>query len=179
MKQTYCFLPILVFSIMGIVPVSAQTSTQGRTQTVAPNILPDVRSPSSEYPLWVQDIRRGEIVAFGSFPFTLFISTFAMDSVRFFKNDMNRAYLPWPFKGPGALEMTREEKKQTFMIAVTASITIAVIDFAIVKLKRHREARREQMRDSGGDIHVTRSPITGNTDTAANPEEPPPEEKNP
>jgi hypothetical protein len=183
MKPKYCFLPILVFSLVfgvpGVLPVSAQTATRGGTQTIAPNILPAPRSSSSEYPLWVQDLRRGEIVAFGSFPFTLFLSTFAMDSVRFFKNDMNRAYLPWPLKGPGAIEMSRDEKKQTFMIAVTASITIAVVDFAIVKIKRHREARQEQMRNRGRDIHITRNPIAGNTNTAPDPEESPPAEANP
>jgi hypothetical protein len=97
-------------------------------------------------------------VAFGSFPFTMFASTFTMDSVRFFKNDMNRAYLPWPLKGPGAIEMSRQEKERTLLIAAAASITIAVIDFAIVKVKRSREARREQARDRGGDIHVIRVP---------------------
>jgi hypothetical protein len=107
----------------------------------------------------MRDVRRGEIVAFGSFPFTLFLSTFTMDSVRFFTNDMNRAYLPWPLKGPGAIEMSRDEKKQTLMIAAAASITIAFVDFAIVAIKRHREARREQMSDRDVGIHITRSPL--------------------
>ncbi|MDR0668537.1 MAG: hypothetical protein LBF95_00510 [Treponema sp.] len=172
MKPNYCFLSFLVFglvfSVLGVLPASAQTSVWGGT--LAPNILPAPRSSSSGQPLWVQDLRRGEIVAFGSFPFTMFLSTFAMDSIRFFKNDMNRAYLPWPLKGPGAIEMSTDEKKQTFMIAITASITIAIIDFAIVRVKRHREARREQARDRGGDIQVNRVPIAG--DTAADSEEP-------
>jgi hypothetical protein len=142
---------LLLCAVLGLLPLSAQTSGQ----VVAPGILPDVR-PSST-PGWVQDLRRGEIVAFGSFPFTMFLSTFTMDSIRFFKNDMNRAYLPWPLKGPGAIEMSREEKKQTLLIAAAASLSIALIDFAIVKVKRHREAR-ERDRDRGGDIRVIQSP---------------------
>jgi hypothetical protein len=92
-------------------------------------------------------------VAFGSFPFTMFASTFTMDTIRFFKNDMNRAYLPWPLKGPGAIEMSRKEKEQTLLIAAAASITIALVDFAIVKVKRHRAAR-EQALDRGSDIRI-------------------------
>ncbi|MDR1445161.1 MAG: hypothetical protein LBI94_09820 [Treponema sp.] len=151
------FVPVLVFVVLGIFPVSAQSP--GTNQTVAPNILPDVRPPS---PQWAQDLRRGEIVAFGSFPFTMFLSTFAMDSFRYFSNDRNSAYLPWPLKGPGAIEMSRQEKGQTLMIAAAASVTIALVDFTIVALRR----RREQMRDRGGEIHITRR-IIGDTETVA------------
>jgi hypothetical protein len=101
-------------------------------------------------------------VAFGSFPFTMFLSTFTMDSIRFFKNDRDRAYLPWPLKGPGAVEMSREEKEQTLLIAVAASLSIAIADFAIVKVKRNREVR-EQARGRGGDIRLTQSSPGGVT----------------
>jgi hypothetical protein len=159
-KRKYRLVPALVFVVLGVFPVSAQSS--GTNQTVAPNILPDVR-PSS--PQWVQDLRRGEIVAFGSFPFTMFISTFAMDSFRYFNNNKNSAYLPWPFKGPGAIEMSRQEKGQTLMLAAAASITIALVDFTIVAVKRHRERTRNR----GGEINITRSPIDNTEIIAANP----------
>ncbi|MDR1024499.1 MAG: hypothetical protein LBL56_02140 [Treponema sp.] len=161
LKYTYRLLPVLVFIVLNISPVSAQSS--GTSQVVAPNILPDVRPPSSS-PRWVQDLRRGEIVAFGSFPFTVFLSTVTMDSFRYFNNDRNPAYLPWPLKGPGAVEMSREEKERTLFFAAAASVTIALVDFTIVAVRRHREAVREQMRNRGGEIHVTRSPI-GDTET--------------
>ncbi|MDR3148116.1 MAG: hypothetical protein LBU00_07070 [Treponema sp.] len=159
MKQTCRVLLILVFVVLGLYPAWAQSSTPnaGEKTTFTPKILPDVPSPSSGSPQWIRDLRRGEIVAFGSFPFTLFLSTFAMDSVRFFTNDMNRAYLPWPLKGPGAIEMSRDEKKLTLMIAAASSITIALVDFAIVSVKRNREAQREQNRN--GDIRINRSPL--------------------
>jgi hypothetical protein len=145
-----------------------RNSGRSSTQTVAPNILPDTQS-SSEFPLWARDLRRGEIVAFGSFPFTIFVSTFAMDSIRYFRNDRDSRYLPWPFKGPGAIEMTREEREKTLLIAAAASVAIAAIDFTIVQVKRNRErARIERQAAGGGTAEITRSPI---------PEEEPEEEE--
>jgi hypothetical protein len=163
LKYKYRLLPVLVFIVLNISPASAQSS--GTSQVVTPNILPDAGPPSSS-PRWVQDLRRGEIVAFGSFPFTMFLSTLTMDSFRYFNNGKNPAYLPWPLKGPGAVEMSREEKERTLLFAAAASVTIALVDFTIVAVKRHREAVREQMRNRGGEIHITRSP-TGDTEAVA------------
>jgi hypothetical protein len=92
----------------------------------------------------------------------MFFSTFAMDSIRFFTHDKNKAYLPWPLKGPGAIEMSREEKGQTLMIAAAASVTIAIIDFVIVKAKQRRERNRDH-----GDIRVTHAPVIDNNAGAA------------
>jgi hypothetical protein len=146
--------------------LSAQSSSQGSgrdsasssPQTLAPNILPDTQD-SSEFPLWARDLRRGEIVAFGSFPFTIFVSTFAMDTMRYFRNDRDSRYLPWPLKGPGAIEMTRKEREKTLIIAAAASVAIAAIDFTIVHIKRNRERERIERQAGGGITGIIRSPI--------------------
>ena len=61
-------------------------------------------------PLWLRDIRRWEIVAFGTFPFTMFFTTIGMDMFRWqIHNGMdwnNRQYAPWPVKSAGAIAMT-------------------------------------------------------------------------
>jgi hypothetical protein len=149
--------------------VSAQSAGWRSTQTVAPNILPDTQS-SSEFPLWARDLRRAEIVAFGSFPFTIFVSTFAMDSIRYFQHSRDDRYLPWPFKGPGAIEMSKEEREKTLLAAAIASVTIAAIDFTIVHVKRNRVKRRLEQQGSGGEIQIIRSPIVEDE-----PEEEPPD----
>jgi hypothetical protein len=136
----------------------AQSPSRTSAPAVAPNILPDTQS-SSEFPLWARNLRRGEIVAFGSFPFTVFVSTFAVDSVRYFQHGRNNDYLPWPFKGPGAVEMSREERQKTLIIAAAASVAIAVIDFTIVQIKRNRERERIERRADGGTVEIIRSPI--------------------
>ncbi|MDR2746542.1 MAG: hypothetical protein LBB77_03765 [Treponema sp.] len=154
-KRRYIlFFVFLAFAVQ----LSAQSSGRNSAQTVAPNILPDTQS-SSEFPLWARDLRRGEIVAFGSFPFTLFVSTLAVDSVRYFQHSRNSKYLPWPFKGPGAVEMSLDERKKTLLIAAAASVAIAAIDFTIVQVKRNREKERMERQNAGGAAKIIRSPI--------------------
>jgi hypothetical protein len=158
----------LVFTVK----LSAQSSGGNSTQTVAANILPDTQS-SSEFPLWARDLRRGEIVAFGSFPFTLFFSTLAVDSARYFQHDRDSRYLPWPMKGPGAVEMSRDERKKTLLIAAAASVVIAVIDFSIVQVKRNRERERIKQQNGGGTVDIIRIPIPEEGPETWEPEENP------
>jgi hypothetical protein len=171
--------PFFLFVFLALAPhLPAQSSGRNSTQTVAPNILPDTQS-SSEFPLWARDLRRAEIVAFGSFPFTLFVSTFAVDSMRYFQHGRDSKYLPWPLKGPGAVEMSREERQRTLLIAAAASVAIAAIDFTIVQVKRNRERERIERQNSGGTTHIIRSPIPEEEPEEENPEVGEPEEENP
>jgi hypothetical protein len=90
-------------------------------------------------PLWVKDLRRGEIVVFGSLPLTIFwVSTF-FDLYRMATHNWSSRYAPWPFKGAGAVDMTRGELITMFSIAVSSSVLIAVVDHIIVRQKRRRK----------------------------------------
>ena len=55
------------------------------------------------FPQWSKDLRRGEIVALGSFPFTLFFSSFVMDTFRLSTNGFDMRYAPWPINTGGAV----------------------------------------------------------------------------
>ncbi|MDR3172876.1 MAG: hypothetical protein LBU19_01380 [Treponema sp.] len=153
-KRLVSLFVFLVFAV----ELSAQSTGRISPQPFAAGILPDTQS-SSEFPLWARDLRRGEIVAFGSFPFTLFLSTFAVDSVRYFQHSRDSKYRPWPFKGPGAVEMSTDERKKTLLIAAAASVAIAVIDFTIVQVKRNKERGRIERQNGGETVEINRSPI--------------------
>jgi hypothetical protein len=158
------FLPVFAAFIFSVIPLGAQ-------EVISGDILPKgITSSSSEFPLWAQDLRRGEIVAFGSFPFTMFLSTFTMDSIRYFSHSTDKRYAPWPFKGPGAIEMTKTERQQTMIAAAVASVTIAIVDFAIVQVKRNKEAKRIQQQNDNRAIQAARITVD------EEPEEFPPEE---
>jgi hypothetical protein len=103
----------------------------------------------------------------------MFASTFAMESMRYFQHDMDGAYLPWPFKGPGAIEMSREEREQSLVAAAIASVTIAVIDFTIVQVKRYREKRRIEAQERDKGIRIIRSVIAGDEPSPELPRESP------
>ena len=136
------FLIILVLMLVPIFNVHAQNTfdTKG-------------------FPQWAKDLRRWEIIAFGSFPFTVFFSTFGMDTYRWGKESgfSDMRYAPWPLKSAGAVEMTNDEYKKTLLIAAGASAVIAVVDLIIVQTKRAK-SRRIAESIPVGTITVTKKP---------------------
>jgi len=110
---------------------------------------------TKEFPQWAKDLRRWDIIAFGSYPFAMFTVSFITDMVRWKKeNDMDfssdgRKYAPWPFKSAGAVEWTKEEFEKVIWQAAVVSAAIAVIDLVIVLIKRNIERRRIESRARG------------------------------
>jgi hypothetical protein len=100
-------------------------------------------SPSSMPPasFWLKDLRRAEIVAFGSLPLTIFWTSFVMDMYRCAVHGWDNRYAPWPFKGAGAVAMDGAEVKMMFTFAISSSLAIALIDHIIVRVKRAKVQR--------------------------------------
>ncbi|MDR2143560.1 MAG: hypothetical protein LBP29_04230 [Treponema sp.] len=93
---------------------------------------------TSSLPRWLKDLRRAEIVAFGSFPLTIFWTTFFMDVYRTASHGWDNRYAPWPFKGAGAVGMTNREVAAMFTIAISSSLAIAVVDHFIMRYRRSK-----------------------------------------
>ena len=114
-----------------------------------------IETDKKEVPQWVKDLRRWEIVTFGSFPFTMFTATFAMDMYRWSKangmdfSDTGRRYAPWPLKSAGAIAMENKEQEVTIAIAAGLSIAIAFTDLIIVHTKRNKARRRAEALPAG------------------------------
>ena len=123
----------------------------------------------SDFPLWVKDLRRAEIVAFGSFPFTMFAATFGMDTYRWIAHgggisEDARRYAPWPFKGAGAVDMSNNEHKITMVAAAAASVTIALLDCIIIQTKRYKARERVERLPPGTPI-IIRTPAVPESDS--------------
>jgi hypothetical protein len=110
-----------------------------------------------EFPQWVRDLRRAEIVTFGSFPFMMFVSTFSMDTYRYFSHDNNLQYAPWPFKSAGAVEMNTDEFTISLLAAIGGSLAIALADHIIVRVKRAK-VERERLNLPEGEVIELRKP---------------------
>lgn len=125
-RDVFCFLLISVLFLINSITVFPQQA--------APN------SPApytkNEFPSWALDIRRADIVAFGSLPFTVFFTTFAVDSYRFATHNWDRLYAPWPLRAAGAIEMDENQRIASFSVALGLSVTIALVDYFIVRHKR-------------------------------------------
>jgi hypothetical protein len=150
---------------------------QGQTSSVPDTALKSVAFDTSSFPQWVKDLRRFEIVAFGSFPFAMFTATFAMDTQRWANNGMNwsdegRRYAPWPLKSAGAVNMTNREQEMTMAVAAGLSGAIALADFIIVQIKRYSARKRVESLPAGTPIIIKSPwpPVSGGDDAEEGPD---------
>lgn len=171
MKKNHLFFIflLLLFSV-SLSELSAQTSQTANAQATY--------FDTSEFPLWAKDLRRAEIIAFGSFPFMYFFSNFGFDAYRFAANGMDSRYAPWPFKSSAAIEQTQREKLLTLGIAAGGAIVAALVDYGIVRYKRYRQEQADKELPDGTPI-IIRKPLGGEETDPAGGEEPLPETENP
>jgi len=113
-------------------------------------------------PQWVKDTRRFDIIAFGTFPFSMFFTTFFYDLHRWNKDNgmsfQDRSYAPWPFKSAGAVDMTNQQFKRSILIAAGVSVVLAITDLLIVKYKRNQARRALEIKPpSGGTFSVVKT----------------------
>jgi hypothetical protein len=87
-------------------------------------------------------LRRGEIILFGSFPLTLFLSYETYDIYRFFANDRLPQYRPWPVRPPDAVDYEDWETAGVLVSAVSVSLALALSDYLIGKVLERRAAKR-------------------------------------
>ena len=121
-------------NVPGVLPMADGSGIPGTAGTAAATT-----SPLSTAPQWVKDLRRAEIVAFGSLPLTIFWTTFVIDMYRYGTHGWDTRYAPWPIKSSGAIDMTTSEMKMMFGIAISSSVLIAVADHIIVRYKRSKK----------------------------------------
>lgn len=150
MNKTGVFCVFLVCFSFNIT-LYAQTSSS--TTTVMPSVEFDTRS----FPQWAKDLRRAEIVAFGSFPFTMFLASFTMDTVRFSNNNWDTRYAPWPIRSAGGVEMDANQRLITIGAAAAGSILISLADHLIVRYKRNK-AEKERLNLPDGSPIIIRRP---------------------
>jgi hypothetical protein len=96
---------------------------------------------AEEFPGWLKDLRRAEVILVGSFPFTLFFTFETYDTYRFFANGMDPSFSPWPLRPGSAQVYTDDEKKKVLVTAVSLSLLIAVTDYVIGRI-HERAAHR-------------------------------------
>jgi hypothetical protein len=120
------------------------------------------QSVSTEFPLWAKDLRRGEIVAFGSLPFTVLLASLGVDVYRSASHGWDSNYAPW-----GGIGKTKDDLLLTLGVAAGASILVSVIDFLIV---RHRRVERERNTPPPGTPIIIRKPWPEESEAGSAPE---------
>jgi hypothetical protein len=137
-----------------------------RAQSSPPqSALPATHFDTSEFSQGARDLRRGEIVAFGTFPFAFFFASLSIDIYRSATHGWDRRYAPWPVKPAGAIDMTKDEQLLTISLAAGGAVLIALTDYAIVRYKRHKAEERSRELPAGTPI-IIRRPLSEDPGTA-------------
>ncbi|MGI5172316.1 hypothetical protein H0R92_01760 [Treponema sp. OMZ 840] len=97
-------------------------------------------------PSWLKDVRRAEIITFGSLPFTTLGVTLVYSLYRYGANDFNPAYIPNPFPlSSSEAKLNKNEQIGIFTTAAVLSIAIGLTDFIVIRVKDHNKKKLEQM----------------------------------
>ena len=116
------------------------------------------------FPQWAKDLRRFDIIAFGTFPFSMFFVNFFYDIYRWNSaNGMDfsaegRLYAPWPFRSAGGINKTNVELRNTIIMSAGLSVVLAIVDLVIHKNRQKRELNRIQSTPPPGIINIIRTP---------------------
>jgi hypothetical protein len=115
-----------------------------QTQAPAPAPAP-TRTPApytqDEFPRWLRDLRRAEVIFIGSIPFTMFFTFEGYDTYRYVANGLDPFYAPWPFRPGSAQLYTTQEKTGILVSALSLSLVIAAADYVVGRI-HERAARR-------------------------------------
>jgi hypothetical protein len=100
---------------------------------------PEPYSPD-EFPGWARDLRRGEIIALGSFPVVLLLANVGYDAVRFGRESLeagewNYTYAPWFFGPPDKPPLTEDERIGVLLTAAGMSVGVALVDFIVGRIR--------------------------------------------
>jgi hypothetical protein len=147
MKHIPVFLLLLCFVYSVSLP--AQTTQPMETSS---------QFDMTGFPLWAKDLRRAEIIAFGSFPFAYFFANFIHNSFRFAKSGWDTRYAPFPFNSAGTIEQTQSQKFLTLGFAAGGAIIFAAVDYGIMRYKRNRREMEARSLPEGSPI-IIRSPL--------------------
>ncbi len=123
-------MPVLLFIAIGSLPLSGQIKPPEAPLT------PEEYEPD-EFPLWSQDVRRFEVITFGSFPLTYFLSSLIYDVTLLAINN-----------GSPEFELGSQRGEQDLPIIIgaagIASVLVAVVDLIITLSKRNASEKHEK-----------------------------------
>ena len=84
----------------------------------------------SEFPVWLRELRRAEIVFIGSFPITMLVSGLSYDGYR-----VVRGSILGTAGGGDAGSHTQEERRGILVAGLSLSAVVAILDFVLGKLE--------------------------------------------
>jgi hypothetical protein len=127
-----------------VLAVLSFAAAPGAAQEAGPGGTEAEEYGEDEFSPFLKNLRRGEIVMFGSFPITLFLTLQAYDIYRYIDNIGNPElyrYTPWPFRSANPFPYSSGEIIGIVAGAVSTSLLIALTDYIIGRARENRAQR--------------------------------------
>ncbi|MCR5605830.1 MAG: hypothetical protein K6F69_03320 [Treponema sp.] len=97
----------------------------------------------SEFPQYALDLRRTEIITFGSIPFVLLQTTIVYSFWRYYDHDFSSDYIPNPLaKSSSAAGLDTDEQKMLLKSTAAICVGLGITDLIIQLIKRHKSKSR-------------------------------------
>ena len=94
--------------------------------------LPDYEPyQDDEFPGWAKDLRRAEIIFFGTIPFSFFYSSFSYDFYRYASNNFDNSLAPALLGNKTPPLRTNEEKWQIIKVSLSLSAIFTLADYLL------------------------------------------------
>lgn len=104
----------------------------------------------SEFPQFLKDLRRFEIISLGAMPFVTLDTTLAFSGYKYVQSGYDPAYSPNPF---AASSFNTDEQKTIILTSLAISIGIGLTDYIIQLIKRSKAKRIEKLM-TNDDIYI-------------------------
>ncbi|MBP3710569.1 MAG: hypothetical protein J6I73_09270 [Treponema sp.] len=132
-------------------PVAAQTA-------LAADTTPEPYG-EDEFPQFMKDLRRAEIISFGALPFVTLTSTLVYSGIRWGKHGFDTNYFPNPFaKSSDANGFSQQEQIGILLTSVGISVGIGLTDL-IVNVVKRKVAKKKRLREEAERAPVIITPI--------------------
>jgi hypothetical protein len=141
----FIFFLILIYSSTVVLP---QKTLWAQTTTPATDGMTSTQFDTTDFPLWAKDLRRAEIIAFGTYPFAFFVANFTLDTYR--------------TRTSGAPK-TKDDQITTLLAAAGGAVFLALIDYGIMRYKRSLLEKESKKIPEGTPV-IIQKPLYGSNE---------------
>lgn len=113
-----------------------------------------------EFPLWVRELRRFEILTLGALPLVTMLSFWTYDIARSIKHAGDERYYPWPLKQSEiSVPISSDTQLKIFFTALGISVGIALTDICVRAIIRSIQEQKQAKDNILYDDYIQLEPL--------------------
>jgi hypothetical protein len=144
MKKLVQKIIIILCSYMIVFPLYADDKTDTKAEPYT----------ADEFPQFMKNARRAEIISFGAMPFITLSTTLGYSLVRYCQHNFSSDYIPNPFaKTSDSNGFSEDEQKTILLTSIGISVGIGLTDF-IVNIIKQNIKKQKNLKENTGPIQI-------------------------